>query len=103
VAPFSRGLSPVETDLGECHTSGRRTEQSTLFPSANYRMIKRENLADQNRLPRILIVEEAKRTQVDRIDLEILPTNKIAVMLSKTLGFESHGRTIYSRELLHPY
>jgi hypothetical protein len=66
-------------------------------------MIKRENLADQNRLPRILIVEEAKRTQVDRIDLEILPTNKIAVMLSKTLGFESHGRTIYSREPLHPY
>jgi len=66
-------------------------------------MIKRENLADQNRLPRNLIVEEAKRTQVDRIDLEILPTNKIAVIFWKTLGFETDGRTIYSRELLHPY
>jgi hypothetical protein len=45
-------LSLVETGLGESPDSGRRMEQSTVLPTANYRMFKRENLADQNRVPR---------------------------------------------------
>ncbi len=45
------------------------------------------------------IIDEAKRCQVDKIYLEVLPTNKTAALFWKSLGFETHGRTIYSRDL----
>ena len=54
-APFFRGFPPVETDLGESCKSGPSIERSTVFPAANYWVIKRENLADQNHMPRFLI------------------------------------------------
>lgn len=45
------------------------------------------------------LLEEAKNMQVDRIDLEVLPTNKVAAMFWESLGFRTEGRKIYSRNL----
>ena len=36
---------------------------------------------------------------VDRIDLEILPTNADAAAFWRKVGFGSTGRTIFSKEL----
>ncbi|HLE54031.1 MAG TPA: GNAT family N-acetyltransferase [Thermoplasmata archaeon] len=46
------------------------------------------------------LLEEAKAMHVDRIDLEILPSNAPAAAFWKSLGFRTQGRTVYSRELL---
>jgi GNAT superfamily N-acetyltransferase len=46
------------------------------------------------------LLEEAKAMRVDRIDLEILPTNTVAAAFWKALGFRTQGRMIYSRDLL---
>lgn len=44
------------------------------------------------------LLEEAKAMHIDRIDLEVLPTNGVAAAFWKSLGFRNTGRTIYSRE-----
>jgi len=36
---------------------------------------------------------------VDRIDLEVLPTNLVATAFWRSMGFRSEGRTIYSCDL----
>jgi ribosomal protein S18 acetylase RimI-like enzyme len=46
------------------------------------------------------LLEEARAMHVDRIDLEVLPTNTAAAAFWKSLGFRTQGRTVYSRELL---
>ncbi len=46
------------------------------------------------------LLEEAKAMHVDRIDLEILPSNAAAAAFWKSVGFRTLGRTVYSRELL---
>ncbi len=46
------------------------------------------------------LLEEAKKMHVDRIDLEILPTNATAAAFWKSLGFRTQGRTVYTREIL---
>lgn len=46
------------------------------------------------------LLEEAKAMHVDRIDLEILPSNAAAAAFWKSVGFRTQGRTVYSRELL---
>jgi ribosomal protein S18 acetylase RimI-like enzyme len=46
------------------------------------------------------LLEEAKAMRVDRIDLEVLPSNAAAAAFWKSLGFRTQGRTVYSRELL---
>lgn len=46
------------------------------------------------------LLEEAKAMHVDRIDLEVLPSNAVAAAFWKSLGFRTQGRTVYSRELL---
>jgi ribosomal protein S18 acetylase RimI-like enzyme len=43
------------------------------------------------------LIEEAKAMKIDRIDLEVLPTNAEAAAFWKTMGFKTLGRTIYSR------
>lgn len=45
------------------------------------------------------LLEEAKMMRIDRIDLEVLPTNGTAVAFWKSLGFRTLGRTVYSRDL----
>lgn len=46
------------------------------------------------------LLEEAKAMHVDRIDLEILPTNAVAAAFWKAMGFHTQGRAVYSREFL---
>lgn len=46
------------------------------------------------------LLDEAKTKRVDRIDLEVLPTNTVAVAFWESLGFQTEGRRIYSRNLL---
>ena len=45
------------------------------------------------------ILEEAKAMKIDRIDLEVLPTNADAAGFWKAMGFKTFGRTIYSKDL----
>ena len=45
------------------------------------------------------IVEEAKAMHIDRIDLEVLPTNEAAAAFWRALGFRALGRVIYSKDL----
>ena len=45
------------------------------------------------------LLEEARKIQVDQIDLEVLPTNRTAAKFWKALGFSTGGRKIYSRNL----
>ena len=45
------------------------------------------------------LLEEAKAMHVDRIDLEVLPANLVAIAFWRSMGFRSEGRTIYSRDL----
>ncbi len=45
------------------------------------------------------LLDEAKKMHVDRIDLEVLPRNKIAAMFWESLGFRTQGRIIYSHNL----
>jgi hypothetical protein len=44
---FRRGVPPAEAVLGESSDSWRRMGGSSVFPAASYRMIQREDLADQ--------------------------------------------------------
>ena len=45
------------------------------------------------------LLEEAKAMRIDRMDLEILPANEPAAAFWRSLGFRTHGRTIFSRDL----
>ncbi len=45
------------------------------------------------------LLEEAKSMRVDRIDLEVLPTNPDAMAFWRKMGFSTAGRTVYSKEL----
>jgi len=45
------------------------------------------------------LLEEAKAMHVDRIDLEILPTNTAAAAFWKSMGFRTEGRTVYTRNV----
>jgi len=45
------------------------------------------------------ILEEAKAMHIDRIDLEVLPTNEPAAAFWKALGFRTLGRVVYSKDL----
>ncbi len=45
------------------------------------------------------ILDEAKAMRIDRIDLEVLPTNPDAAAFWKAMGFKTSGRTIYSKDL----
>lgn len=45
------------------------------------------------------LLEEAKAMGIERIDLEVLPTNAAAVSFWTSMGFRTAGRRIYSRDL----
>jgi len=44
------------------------------------------------------LLEEAKAMKIDRIDLEVLPSNAEAAAFWKAMGFKTLGRAIYSRD-----
>ncbi len=46
------------------------------------------------------LLEEAKAMRVDRIDLEVLPTNATAAAFWKSMGFRTEGRTIYGKDIV---
>jgi len=46
------------------------------------------------------LLEEAKAMRVDRIDLEVTPTNSTAAAFWKSMGFRTGGRTVYGRDIL---
>jgi len=45
------------------------------------------------------ILQEAKALHVDRIDLEILPTNPDAAAFWRKMGFSNTGRAVFTKEL----
>lgn len=45
------------------------------------------------------LLEEAKKMWIDRIDLEVLPKNRVAERFWEALDFRSEGRKIYSLDL----
>ena len=45
------------------------------------------------------LLEEAKKMRIDQIDLGVLKTNSTAAAFWKSLGFQTEGRTVYSRVL----
>src|SRR5256885_344643 len=46
------------------------------------------------------LLEEAKAMRVERIDLEVTPTNATAAAFWKSMGFRTGGRTPYGRGIL---
>ncbi len=46
------------------------------------------------------LLEEAKAMRVERIDLEVTPTNATAAAFWKSMGFRTGGRTVYGRDIL---
>src|SRR6266550_4088552 len=46
------------------------------------------------------LLEEAKAMRVERIDLEVTPTNATAATFWKSMGFRTGGRTVYGRDIL---
>ena len=45
------------------------------------------------------LLEEAKAMRVERIDLEVTPTNANAAAFWKSMGFRTGGRTVYGRDI----
>jgi len=45
------------------------------------------------------LLEEARAIGVERIDLEILPTNEAATGFWRSMGFRPTGRTVFSRAI----
>lgn len=45
------------------------------------------------------LLEDAKAMRVERVDLEITPTNAIAAAFWKSMGFRTGGRTVYGKEV----
>ena len=48
----------------------------------------------------VRLLEEAKAMRVERIDLEVTPTNATAAAFWKAVGFRSTGRTVYGKDLV---
>src|SRR5207245_9687610 len=46
------------------------------------------------------LLEEAKAMRVERIDLEVTPTNTTAAAFWKSMGFRTGGRTVYGRDIV---
>src|SRR5712692_6024967 len=46
------------------------------------------------------LLEEAKAMRVERIDLEVTPTNATAAAFWKSMGFRTGGRTVYGRDIV---
>ncbi len=46
------------------------------------------------------LLDEAKAMRVERIDLEVTPTNATAAAFWKSMGFRTAGRTVYGKEIL---
>lgn len=46
------------------------------------------------------LLDEAKAMRVERIDLEVSPTNTTAAAFWKSMGFRTGGRTVYGRDIL---
>src|SRR2546427_12487886 len=46
------------------------------------------------------LLEEAKAMRVERIDLEVTPTNAAAAAFWKSMGFRTGGRTVYGRGIV---
>jgi len=46
------------------------------------------------------LLDEAKAMRVERIDLEVTPTNAAAAAFWKSLGFRTAGRTVYGKEIV---
>jgi ribosomal protein S18 acetylase RimI-like enzyme len=46
------------------------------------------------------LLEEAKAMRVERIDLEVTPTNAAAAAFWKSMGFRTGGRTVYGRDIV---
>src|SRR2546428_4541376 len=46
------------------------------------------------------LLDEAKAMRVERIDLEVTPTNTTAATFWKSMGFRSGGRTVYGRDIV---
>lgn len=46
------------------------------------------------------LLEEAKAMRIDRVDLEVFPTNAAAAAFWKSMGFKTGGRMVYSKELV---
>ncbi|MCI4371612.1 MAG: GNAT family N-acetyltransferase [Thermoplasmata archaeon] len=44
--------------------------------------------------------EEARAMRVERIDLEVTPTNATAAAFWKSMGFRTGGRTVYGRDIV---
>ena len=45
------------------------------------------------------LLQEANATHVDRIDLEILPTNPDAAAFWRKMGFSNTGRAVFTKEI----
>ncbi|MGQ0798253.1 MAG: GNAT family N-acetyltransferase [Methanobacteriota archaeon] len=45
------------------------------------------------------LLDEAKAMRIDRIDLEVLPTNVRAAAFWTAVGFRTTGRTVYGRDV----
>ena len=48
----------------------------------------------------VRLLEQAKAMRVERIDLEVTPTNATAAAFWKAVGFRSTGRTVYGKDLV---
>src|SRR5436190_22048117 len=46
------------------------------------------------------LLDEAKAMRVERIDLEVTPTNAAAAAFWRSMGFRTGGRTVYGRDIL---
>jgi ribosomal protein S18 acetylase RimI-like enzyme len=45
------------------------------------------------------ILQEARDMGIDEVDVEILPTNSVAMAFWKSMSFETTGRTVHRRSL----
>lgn len=45
------------------------------------------------------LLEEAKAMRIERIELEVAPSNAAAAAFWKAVGFRTSGRTVYSKDL----
>ncbi len=46
------------------------------------------------------LLDEAKAMRVERIDLEVTPTNAAAAAFWKSMGFRTAGRTVYGKDIV---
>ena len=63
-----------------------------------FRYIEKAETKSLGRALAARILDEAKAMHVDRIDLEVLPTNPGAAVFWRKMGFSTAGRTVWSKE-----